>query len=334
VTPSAFPDAIVRLQEVPTAPDPTGLSAALELLGTKDLFKDITGLAMNQAAAATALKSAMTAAQGFAQQGAALAQQRFLAGESDRALEQIKKARDRKDITPEQAQQLTESLIRGSLGEKRPASKPATENSAVQKAVGRVTSSAEGELRVTRPGGTVEVKTGPRAEIPAVDFTLDPPFAPVKQKTPNVCWAAGGTAMVSWRDRQSIAVETFLDGLGGQWRTHFDNDKALSAAEFRSFAAAAGLVEEGPVSFTVEGLLRELQNQGPLLTIGDDQVENNKMTHVLIVVGMRGDGTREGTNVSIADSAAGDVREESFNDFARRLEAIDPVRIGLGVYHF
>ena len=99
----------------PAAPDPTGLSAALSLLGTKDLFRNLTGLALNQENAAAALKSVMSAAQSFASQGAALAQQKFLSTQMDRNLDLIKQARDRKQITPDQAQGMSESMFRGAL---------------------------------------------------------------------------------------------------------------------------------------------------------------------------------------------------------------------------
>jgi hypothetical protein len=45
-----FPAPIVAMQTAPSAPDPGGVAAALQLLGQPDLFRDITGLAANQAA--------------------------------------------------------------------------------------------------------------------------------------------------------------------------------------------------------------------------------------------------------------------------------------------
>jgi hypothetical protein len=44
LVPSDFPTALRASQATPAAPDPTGLAAALNLLGTKDLFRNLTGL--------------------------------------------------------------------------------------------------------------------------------------------------------------------------------------------------------------------------------------------------------------------------------------------------
>jgi Papain-like cysteine protease AvrRpt2 len=334
VTPSDFPEALVRMQTVPSAPDPTGLSAALSLLGTKDLFRNLTGLALNQENAASALKGVMSAAQTFATQGAALAQQRFLAGQTDRNLDLIKQARDKKQISAEQAQKMTESMFRGAIGERRPDAAPVTDDKAVKRAMDRVSSSESGEMRITRPGGSVELKSGNRAVREGIDVEVDPKVAPLKQSTANVCWAAVGAMLASWRTRTSMTIEAVLDGLGGSWRAKFDADQPLSAADLRGFATALGLKEEGPQSYVVQGLARLLRANGPLWAITDDNFQNNKLAHARVVVAMRGDGTDDGTTVTLADPASGGFVSESFAKFAARLEAADPVSFGVGIYHY
>ena len=334
VTPTDFPEALVHYQAVPTAPDPTGLAAALSLLGSKDLFRNLTGLALNQENAAAALKGVMTAAQTFASQGAALAQQRFLSKSMDRNLDLIKNARDKKQITNEEAQKLTESMFRGALGEKRPDSKAVTDTPAVKRAVERVTSSESGEMRITRPGGTVEVKTGTKATAAGIDVAVDPPVAPVQQKSSMTCWAAAGTMMASWKAAASMTTEAVLDGLGGSWRAKYDADQGLTTAELRSFAAALGLREEGPASYTVEGLARLLKQNGPLWVISDDSFEGNLVVHARIVTAVKGDGTIDGTTVTLVDPIPGAFVTEPFAKFAQRLEATDVVKFGVGIYHW
>jgi hypothetical protein len=334
VTPTDFPEALVHYQAVPTAPDPTGLSAALALLGSKDLFRNLTGLALNQENASAALKGVMTAAQTFASQGAALAQQRFLSKSLDRNLDLIKNARDKKQISPEDAQKLSESMFRGALGEKRPDSKPVTDTPAVKRAIDRVTSSESGEMRITRPGGTVEVKTGNKAAADGIDVSIDPPVAPVKQKSSMTCWAAAGTMMASWKATVSMTPESVLDGLGGSWRAKYDADQGLTTPELRAFADALGLRQEGPASYTVEGLARLVKQNGPLWVISDDSFENNKIVHARIVTAVKGDGSIDGTTVTLVDPIPGAFVTEPFTKFAQRLEATDVVNFGVGIYHW
>jgi Papain-like cysteine protease AvrRpt2 len=334
VTPADFPEALVHFQTVPTAPDPTGLAAALSLLGSKDLFRNLTGLALNQENAAAALKGVMTAAQTFASQGAALAQQRFLSKSLDRNLDLIKKARDAKQVTPEGAQKLTESMFRGALGEKRPESTPVTDSPAVKRAVERVTSSESGEMRITRPGGTVEVKTGNKAAAEGINVSVDPAVDPVKQKSSMTCWAAAGTMMASWKAGASMTPESVLDGLGGSWRAKFDADQGLTTAELRAFADAFGLRQEGPASYTVEGLARLVKQYGPLWVISDDSFDGNKVVHAPIVTAVKGDGSIDGTTVTLVDPIPGAFVTEPFTKFAQRLEAADVVKFGVGIYHW
>ena len=44
LTAKDFPTPMINLQNVPAAPDPTGLAATLKLMGKPGIFKDITGL--------------------------------------------------------------------------------------------------------------------------------------------------------------------------------------------------------------------------------------------------------------------------------------------------
>jgi hypothetical protein len=276
----------------------------------------------------------MTAAQSFASQGAALAQQKFLSKSLDRNLDLIKNARDKKQITSEDAQKLTESMFRGAIGERRPESAPVTDSPAVKRAVERVTSSESGAMRITRPGGTVEVSTGSKATALGIDASADPTVGPVKQKSSMTCWAAAGTMMASWKAGVSMTPETVLDGLGGSWRAKYDADQGLSASDLRGFTTALGLREEGPMSYTVEGLARLVKANGPLWVISDDSFEGNQIVHARVVTAVKGDGTIDGTTVTLVDPLVGAFVTEPFTRFEQRLEGRDAVGFGVGIYHW
>ncbi|MBO4274347.1 papain-like cysteine protease family protein [Microbispora triticiradicis] len=75
--------------------------------------------------------------------------------------------------------------------------------------------------------------------------------------------------------------------------------------ELRAFLGALALNEDGPVSYTPEGLARLIEQVGPVLDIGDDGIEGNEVSHVRILTGVSGDGTPNGTTISYADPATG-----------------------------
>jgi hypothetical protein len=189
-------------------------------------------------------------------------------------------------------------------------------------------------MRVTRPEGTVSVQTGTAAGRPVLDVEVDPAVVPVKQKSAMVCWAAGGTMMRNWKTRQTSTVEKVLDDLGGDWRSKYDLNQALTVAELRAFLGALALTEDGPVSYTPEGLARLIEQVGPVLEIGDDGIEGNQISHVRILTGVSGDGTPDGTTVSFADPATGTAKTMTFRVFDQLHGGTDPVALLLGVFHF
>lgn len=91
LSPTPYPDALIKYQTVPDAPNPTGMAAALDVLG-KDVFKDLTGLSQNQKNALAALTASMTSAEAFAGEAFELAMARDKAMSLDRTLGQIESA--------------------------------------------------------------------------------------------------------------------------------------------------------------------------------------------------------------------------------------------------
>jgi len=246
----------------------------------------------------------------------------------------VKEARDKGLITDDDARTLTESTLRGAIGEVRPATPSATRSASVQRVIERVTSSNNGSLRVTRPEGTVSVQTGSAAGRPVLDVTVDPAIVPIQQKSSLVCWAAGGAMMQNWKLQRSFTVEMVLDDLGGAWRGKYDLNQGLTVLELRAFLTSVGLTEDGPVSYTPEGLARLIEQVGPVLDIGDDGIENNQVSHVRILVGMSGDGTPDGTTVTVADPATGTTVPLAFTVFDQLHSGADPVALLVGAFHF
>ena len=93
------------MQSAPAAPDPTGLAAAMQLLGTPNLFKDITGLEGTQRNALEAFKGAMETAQFFGGKASDMALQAKMAKDIDKSMRTIKAAKDSGLITDKQAEE-------------------------------------------------------------------------------------------------------------------------------------------------------------------------------------------------------------------------------------
>ena len=122
---SPFPSPIINLQAAPSAPDPTGLGSALQVLGTPNLFRDASGLEQTQKNALASMQSALDAAQQFGGQAAQLAagftagkvmQQQQSAGTIDKTMQSIKQAQSDGLITQGQASGLSDTALRQMVG--------------------------------------------------------------------------------------------------------------------------------------------------------------------------------------------------------------------------
>lgn len=130
LAPTEFPNPLVAFQNVPSAPDPSGLAAALTLLGTANLFRDITGLDRTQQNALAALQGALQTAATFGQGAAGLATTGAQLQFRERLANMVKKARADELINDEQAADLLGKII---VGGAQP-TKPDKEKEADQKA--------------------------------------------------------------------------------------------------------------------------------------------------------------------------------------------------------
>ena len=140
--------------------------------------------------------------------------------------------------------------------------------------------------------------------------------------------------LMSWTRRQNLSIQAAADAAGSGWRAKLDADQPLTTNDIRAYAQAIGMRGESPMCYLPRGLLRLLRMHGPLWVLGDDAIANNKVAHVRVVTGMHGDGTSDGTRVHFVDPADASSHHESFTAFANHMEASDPARLGLGIYHY
>ena len=114
----------------------------------------------------------------------------------------------------------------------------------------------------------------------------------VQQLTGMSCWAAAAAMIVGWRDRIHIDAHEVARG-AGKMQAYRDG---LEPADVGTFARLWGLEIAALRELSVRELRRLLAEYGPLW-VG----EASPGLHVIVVAGMHGDGTVDGTHVRIAD---------------------------------
>jgi len=111
-----FPASIINMQTTPTAPDPTGLSAAINLLGKSDIFKDITGLEGTQKNAESALKTTSAAVTDIVQIAADLQKQEAMQRNIGSTLKVIEDLEGKKQLTGTDASSLRKDVMNTLVG--------------------------------------------------------------------------------------------------------------------------------------------------------------------------------------------------------------------------
>jgi hypothetical protein len=168
-----------------------------------------------------------------------------------------------------------------------------------------------------------------RAQTP-VDIYYHVPFIP--QPTNTSCWSSSIAMILWWRENEDAQM-SLMDAL-----TPEDVERNLPFFEFyfghrlSSYDPAPleyyNFISVQPSSFPVETFV-DFLNHGPLWAAYfgcEDPLEN--CGHVVVVVGIRGDGTPENTVVILHDPDAGTGvypnlgvrdREMPYNEFIQRL---------------
>jgi hypothetical protein len=157
LTPTDLPKPLVSIQNAPAIPDPFGLSAAFQLLSKPDVFRDITGLEGTQRNAGAAFEAALSAASAMGDEAAKLARQNELARNSERMLNRINQAQKDDLLTPEVAQKLANSVLRGFNGEGQTDAEHPTADKTVANVLDKTAQATNADIKVSTPSETVAV---------------------------------------------------------------------------------------------------------------------------------------------------------------------------------
>lgn len=177
LTPKDLAAPIIAMQNAPAVPDPTGLAGALQLLGQGGIFRDITGLEGTQKNAAAALQQAFQTATTFGTKAADLALQAKMSKDVDKAMRTIQSAKTNGLITNEQAQELTQTAIRGMVGAGT-TNPPAATTTKEVKEITETAGSNKAAVKVSRPTGEqVEVDARQNEDASKPIIILDPDTA-------------------------------------------------------------------------------------------------------------------------------------------------------------
>lgn len=141
----------------------------------------------------------------------------------------------------------------------------------------------------------------------------------VPQLTGFSCWAAGAAMLVGWRDQVSINPAEIANGIG-YWSRYQNGLNANDTTMFHHW----DLHYEYPQTYTPQGLIQLVGAYGPLWV-----ATHEGGPHVRVIAGISGDGTPDGTILTIYDpwqrgmrtfrpENTGSIYNETYTEFERK----------------
>lgn len=148
----------------------------------------------------------------------------------------------------------------------------------------------------------------------------------IPQDKSNACWLASSSMMETWRTGTHHSLSDtlkVLDASGTSFSTIYNNDQGLSFANDNIITQTLGLTQLPPASYTIE-YLTSILNNSPIMAVIMYSSSSN-IAHMIVITGISGDGTPEGTSLQINDPLplnAGKTYTIAFNDFLSKFEQV------------
>jgi len=137
----------------------------------------------------------------------------------------------------------------------------------------------------------------------AIGIAFDVPL--ITQPDETTCWAAALAMIRSFRDQASYGVDDIAGAAPHRWMTW---------SEIEPIADGVGLVEIASAGLMPAGWHDLLAAHGPLWIVIKAAV-SNRASHAVVLTGMSGDGSLEGTSM-LVNNPSGARETPSFTDFA------------------
>ncbi len=148
----------------------------------------------------------------------------------------------------------------------------------------------------------------------------------IPQDKSNACWLASSSMMESWKTGTPHSLADtlkVLDASGTSFSSIYNNDQGLSFANDNIITQTLGLTQLPPASYTIE-YLTSILNNSPIMAVIMYSSSSN-IAHMIIITGISGDGTPEGTSLQINDPLplnTGKTYSIAFNDFLSKFEQV------------
>jgi hypothetical protein len=168
-----------------------------------------------------------------------------------------------------------------------------------------------------------------------LNINVPGPVPAIAQPSSRSCWATVATMMISWRRRESMSISDAIATIGEPYVSHFNNNQVLFWTDTEAFGRAAGMKAVPLQSFSLEGFADLLQRtRSPLFVSIHPHGNPQDLTHIVVVTGLVGDGTIDGTKVNYNNPDGGHRRSMSYRQFHLRYEGSERQPLTVQILHY
>jgi ABC-type bacteriocin/lantibiotic exporter with double-glycine peptidase domain len=149
----------------------------------------------------------------------------------------------------------------------------------------------------------------------------NPPPA-VDQGIQNACWLAGTTMLFEFKNQQSMSMDTVAANLGPPFSDPSLRTNGLPLNQVAALVSAAGFSTAPLMCLSATGWQDLINAHQPLMVIIDPTAGTGIMLHAVVVIGIDGDESGDGTNITFLDPNGAQTRTLSLSNFSTVFEAV------------
>jgi hypothetical protein len=142
----------------------------------------------------------------------------------------------------------------------------------------------------------------------------------VDQGISNACWLACTTMLLEFKNQQSMSMDTVATNLGPPFDDPALRTNGLPLSQVADLVSKAGFSTAPQMCLSAQGWQGLINAHQPLMVFLDPSVGGN-MLHAVVVIGIDGDETGDGTNITFLDPNMAQTRTLTLTNFSAVYEA-------------
>lgn len=153
----------------------------------------------------------------------------------------------------------------------------------------------------------------------------------VPQMTEVSCWAAAAAMLVSWRQEVSVIPSEIANRIG-YWREYDERGYSINDEKVFKYWGLTYF----RMTPNCKGLAKLIAENGPLIIVTMEDPQQQDVAHARVIAGVKGDGSPEGTILTIYDPwpvNSGSVYEETYAQFIVKYNQLSSRSTGILIAH-